>query len=242
MGLFKKKEMKIPTHLAIILDGNGRWALKQGLARTLGHKAGANTLKEITNHAFKLGVKVLSVFCFSTENWKRDKHEVDYLFTLPIEYFSKYAQKLLENDTRVIISGDISKLPKETIIACDKIVLQTKNCKSHILNICLNYGSHDEIVRAVKLISSKVKNDLLTIDQIDEKVLENHLYTKDLPPVDLLIRTSNEKRISNYLLWQISYAEIYFTKTLWPAFSKKDLEKAFIDFSLRDRRYGGIKK
>ena len=242
MGLFKIQEMKIPTHLAIILDGNGRWAQKQGLARTLGHKAGANTLKEMTNYAFSLGVKVLSVYCFSTENWKRDKAEVDYLFTLPIEYFAKYTERLIQNDTRVVISGDISKLPKETMLACDSVVLKTKNCQSHILNICLNYGSHDEIIKAVKQISNEVKNNQLSIEDINAKMFENYLYTKDLPPVDLLIRTSNEKRISNFLLWQISYAEIYFTKTLWPAFSKKDLQKAFLDFAKRDRRFGGVKK
>ena len=234
--------MKIPTHLAIILDGNGRWAQKKGLIRSLGHKAGANALKETTNNAFKMGVKVLSVFCFSTENWKRDKEEVDYLFTLPIEYFNKYSESLVKNDIKVIFSGDISKLPKETFIACDAIRLKTSNCKSFILNICINYGSHDEILKACKEISLKVKNNELDVNDINKEVLENHLYTKGLPPVDLLIRTSNEQRISNFLLWQISYAELYFTKTHWPAFTKHTLEKAFIEYTKRDRRFGGIKK
>lgn len=236
-----EETMKIPDHLAIILDGNGRWALKQGLARTLGHKAGAKTMKDIVNYAFTLGVKVLSLYCFSTENWKRDKDEIDYLFTLPIEYFAKYIDKLIEDDIRIVISGDISRLPQETRLACDKAILQTKQCTSHVLNICLNYGSHDEILRAVKQIASEVKNNQLSINDIQEKNFENYLYTKGLPPVDLLIRTSNEKRISNFMLWQISYAEIYFTKTLWPAFSKKDLKKAFIEYAHRDRRFGGVK-
>ena len=234
--------MKIPTHLAIILDGNGRWAQKKGLIRSLGHKAGAKALKETTNNAFKMGVKVLSVFCFSTENWKRDKEEVDYLFTLPIEYFNKYSDSLIKNDIKVIFSGDISKLPKETFIACDAIRLKTSNCKSFVLNICINYGSHDEILMATKQIASKVKNNELDVNDITKDVFENHLYTKGLPPVDLLIRTSNEQRISNFLLWQISYAELYFTKTHWPAFTKHTLEKAFIEYGKRDRRFGGVKK
>lgn len=234
--------MKIPTHLAIILDGNGRWAQKKGLIRSLGHKAGAKALKETTNNAFKMGVKVLSVFCFSTENWKRDKEEVDYLFTLPIEYFNKYSDSLVKNDIKVIFSGDISKLPKETFIACDAIRLKTSNCKSFVLNICINYGSHDEILMATKQIACKVKNNELDVNDITKEVFENHLYTKGLPPVDLLIRTSNEQRISNFLLWQISYAELYFTKTHWPAFTKHTLEKAFIEYTKRDRRFGGVKK
>ena len=234
--------MKIPTHLAIILDGNGRWALKKGLIRSMGHKAGAKALKETTSNAFKMGVKVLSVFCFSTENWKRDKEEVDYLFTLPQLYFTKYADSLIKSDIKVIFSGDITKLPKETFIACDAIKNKTSHCKSHVLNICINYGSQDEILLACKQIASKVKNNELEIDNITKEIFENHLYTKDLPPVDLLIRTSNEHRISNFLLWQISYAELYFTKTHWPAFNKKTLEKAFIEYTSRDRRFGGVKK
>ena len=242
MAFELESSMKIPTHLAIILDGNGRWALKQGLVRTLGHKAGAKVMKDIISYSFSLGVKVLSLFCFSTENWKRDKEEVEYLFTLPIEYFSKYTDKLLEDDIKVVISGDLSMLPKETILACDKAILKTKNCKSHVLNICLNYGSKAEIIKAVKQIANEVKHNQLKVESIDENVFENYLYTKGLPPVDLLIRTSNEKRISNFLLWQIAYAEIYFTRTLWPAFSKKELRKAFIDYGKRDRRFGGVKK
>jgi undecaprenyl diphosphate synthase len=238
----KNLTMKIPTHLAIILDGNGRWAQKKGLIRSLGHKAGAKALKDTASDAFKMGVNVLSVYCFSTENWKRDKDEVDYLFTLPIEYFNKYTESLIKNDIKVIFSGDISKLPKETFVACDAVRLKTKDCKSHVLNICLNYGSHDEIIKATKEIALKVKNNELDINDINKETIENHLYTKDLPPVDLLIRTSNEQRISNFLLWQISYAELYFTKTHWPAFNKKTLEKAFIEYTYRDRRFGGINK
>ena len=242
MAKINEQELKIPTHLAIILDGNGRWAQKRGLVRMMGHKAGAKALKNIVNYAFSLGIKVLSVYCFSTENWKRDKEEVDYLFTLPVEYFSKYQERLIANGTRVMFSGDISKLPTKTMLSCDSIALNTKECKSNILNICLNYGANDELVRATKLIASKVLNNEMSIEDIDESTIEKHLYTKDLPPVDLLIRTSNEKRISNFLLWQISYAELYFTKTHWPAFTKKELDKAILDYSKRDRRFGGVKK
>ena len=242
MAKINEQELKIPTHLAIILDGNGRWAQKRGLVRMMGHKAGAKALKYIVNYAFSLGIKVLSVYCFSTENWKRDKEEVDYLFTLPVEYFSKYQDRLIANGTRVMFSGDISKLPTKTMLSCDSIALNTKKCKSNILNICLNYGAKDELVRATKLIASKVLNNEMSIEEIDESTIEKHLYTKDLPPVDLLIRTSNEKRISNFLLWQISYAELYFTKTHWPAFTKKELDKAILDYSKRDRRFGGVKK
>lgn len=234
------ENVKIPSHIAIILDGNGRWALKQGLVRTLGHKAGANTMKNIINYAFDLGVKVLSLFCFSTENWKRDQKEVDYLFTLPIEYFNKYTDTLVENGIKVVISGDLSKLPQETILACDKALLKTANCQKHVLNICLNYGGKAEIVRACKLIVSEVINNKLDLNSLDEMTFENYLYTKGLPPIDLLIRTSNEKRISNFMLYQLAYAEIYFTKTLWPAFSKKDLDKAILEYNNRNRRFGGV--
>jgi undecaprenyl diphosphate synthase len=233
---------KIPSNVAIILDGNGRWAQKKGLIRSLGHKAGAKALKETTNNAFKMGVKVLSVFCFSTENWKRDKEEVDYLFTLPIEYFNKYSESLVKNDIKVIFSGDISKLPKETFIACDAIRLKTSNCKSFVLNICINYGSHDEILMATKQIASKVKNNEMDVDDITKEVFENHLYTKGLPPVDLLIRTSNEQRISNFLLWQSAYSELYFTDTLWPDFTKEEYASILENFGGRERRFGGRKE
>ena len=186
-----------------------------------------------------MGVKVLSAYCFSTENWKRSQDEVNYLFKLPIEFFSKFIKKAINDDVRIIFSGDISALPKKTYEICKKALEMTKDCKSHILNICFNYGSHDEILKAVKEIAKDVKDNKLEIDQIDEKLFENHLYTKDLGPVDLLIRTSNEQRISNYLLWQISYAEIYFTPVLWPDFKEKDLVDAFKEFALRDRRFGG---
>lgn len=240
MAFFYETEMKIPDHLAIILDGNGRWALKQGFIRSVGHQMGAKVMKNIVNYAFECGVKYLSLFCFSTENWKRDKNEIDTLMELPVEYFKKYEKKLLEDEVKVIFSGDLTKLPLKTKLACESILLKTKGCQRHILNICLNYGSHDEIIRAVKNIAQKVQNHELEIANINEEVFNQHLYSKDLPPIDLLIRTSNEKRLSNFMLFQMAYAEIYFTPVLWPAFKKSDLRKAFIEYKKRNRRFGGV--
>lgn len=236
----KINNMKVPIHLAIILDGNGRWALKNGFIRSIGHKYGANALKEIVSYSFELGVKYLSLYCFSTENWKRDKNEIDYLFSLISQYLNKYCNDFINKKIKVIFSGDLSILPNETKLACDMVSLKSKNCDKFILNICLNYGSKNEIIRATTNIAKDVKNGLLNEMDIDENTFEKYLYSNGLPNVDFLIRTSNEKRLSNFMLWQISYAEIYFCKTLWPEFTKKDLEKAFVEYGKRNRRYGGV--
>lgn len=236
----KINNMKVPIHLAIILDGNGRWALKNGFIRSIGHKYGANALKEIVSYSFELGVKYLSLYCFSTENWKRDKNEIDYLFSLISQYLNKYCNDFINKKIKVIFSGDLSILPNETKLACDMVSLKSKNCDKFILNICLNYGSKNEIIRATTNIAKDVKNGLLNEMDIDENTFEKYLYSNGLPSVDFLIRTSNEKRLSNFMLWQISYAEIYFCKTLWPEFTKKDLEKAFVEYGKRNRRYGGV--
>lgn len=233
--------LKIPTHLAIILDGNGRWALKKGKKRIFGHKEGVEALRKTLKASFDMGVKYLSVYCFSTENWKRDKEEVDYLFTLPKIYFDKYINYFLEKDVKIIFSGCLDPLPLKTKNACLQAMQKTSHCKKAVFNVCFNYGSHDEILKACKEIAEDVKNDKIKIDDIDEQVFESHLYTHELPPVDLLIRTSNEMRISNFLLWQISYAEIYFTPTYWPDFNEDELIKAFEEYTKRDRRFGGIK-
>ena len=230
----------VPTHLAIILDGNGRWAKQKGLIRSLGHKQGAKVVKEVISYVFKENVKVLSLFCFSTENWKRDQKEIDYLMSLPIKYFSEYEENLLSNGIKVIFSGDLSKLPLNTRLACEKIALKTKLCKEHFLNICLNYGGKDEIVNACIEIAKKVKNNIISIDEINKEIFENHLYSKGLPSIDLLIRTSNEKRLSNFMLYQLAYAELYFTKVLWPDFSKRCIKKAFKEYNQRIRRFGGV--
>ena len=231
---------KVPTHLAIILDGNGRWALKKGLIRSLGHKQGAKVVKEVISYVFEQKVKVLSLFCFSTENWKRDKTEINYLMSIPIKYFNEYEKNLIDGGIKVIFSGDLTKIPLDSKLACERIALKTKHCEKHILNICLNYGGKDEIIRASKEIAKKVKNDIISIDDIDNEVFENHLYSKDLPMIDLLIRTSNEQRLSNFMLYQLAYAELYFTKVLWPDFNKKCIDKAFKEYNLRKRRFGGV--
>ena len=237
--LFYKPVVKIPKHLAIILDGNGRWALNNNMSRSLGHKKGAEVVKDIIDYAFNKGVVVLSLYCFSTENWKRNAEEVAFLMKLPIQYFTDYEDSLIKNDIKVIISGEMSSLPLATKLSFEKIILKTKHCQKRTLNICFNYGFVDEIIKATKQISKKVLNNELCIESIDKKTIDDHLYSKGLPDIDLLIRTSNEKRLSNFMLLQAAYAELYFTKTLWPAFTKKDLDKAFIEYSKRNRKFGG---
>jgi len=234
--------IKIPNHLAIILDGNGRWATSKGLPRTSGHKEGTLNIKTIAHHAFSLGINTLSMYCFSTENWKRDKEEVDYLMNLPIIYFPKYKEDLLKDDCKLMISGDLEGVPSLTRKVIEDAIEYTKNCKSHVLNLCFNYGSHKEIVEASKKIASEYKDGKLDIESLDERAFESYLYTKDLKPVDLVIRTAGEQRLSNFLLWQISYAEFYFPSVTWPEFSKEELDKALIEFTKRDRKYGGINK
>ena len=240
MALSFEYEIKVPNHLAIILDGNGRWALSKGLSRSLGHTYGAKTLKEIISYAFSLNVKVLSLYCFSTENFKRDKQEITHIFDLFTKYLKDYQDEFIKNDIKVIFSGDLSKLPQALKLACESISLKSKNCSSHIINFCINYGFKDELVKAVKAIAYKVKNDNLNIESINQMLIEEHFYSKGLPDIDLLIRTSNELRLSNFMLYQASYAELYFVKKFWPAFNKKDLHKAFVEFAKRKRRFGGV--
>ena len=243
MSLEKRVMSKyIPSHIAIILDGNGRWAQKNNLLRTIGHKKGAENLKDITLICNEIGIKVLSVYAFSTENWNRPKSEVDYLMKLPHEFEEKYKGQFKENNIKVMFSGRRDRFSDENIEYINKIEEKTKDRDGLILNVCFDYGSHTEIIEAVKQISEKYKNDEIKLDDIDVKMIDNHLYTKDLPPLDLLIRTSGELRISNYLLWQLAYSELYFTKKLWPEFKRKELLKALDNFQKRNRRFGGIKE
>jgi len=210
------EKLIIPEHIAIILDGNGRWAKKRHMPRTYGHQRGVENIRNITLAASDLGVKALSVYAFSTENWSRPKAEVDFLMKLPGEF--------------------------ENIEILERITNNTKERQGLVLNICFDYGSQSEITEAVRLIAQDVLDKQLEVADITKKNIENYLYTKDLPKLDLLIRPSGELRLSNFLLWQAAYAELYFTKTFWPAFSKKDLEQAIIEFNKRERRYGGLKK
>ena len=240
----KKRVMskKIPSHIAIILDGNGRWAKKHNLLRTIGHKKGAENLKTMAIVCNEVGIKALSVYAFSTENWNRPAAEVDYLMKLPREFEESYKGQFKDNDIKVIFSGRRDRFSKENIELINKIEEKTKDRKGLILNVCFDYGSHTEIIKAIKQISEEYKSDKIKLKDIDVKMIDNHLYTKDLPTLDLLIRTSGEIRISNFLLWQLAYSELYFTKKLWPEFGRKELFKALDDFQRRNRRYGGIKE
>lgn len=232
----------IPQHLAIIMDGNGRWAKKRGLPRTIGHKKGSENLKNMAIVCNELGVKALSVYAFSTENWKRPKDEIDYLMALPKEFEETFKGKFKEHDIRVIFSGRKDRFPKDVQELIKRVEEKTKDRIGLILNICFDYGSYTEILEAVKAISEKYKKGDINIDDINEELMTNHLYTKELPKLDLLIRTSGEERISNFLLWQLAYSELYFAKKHWPAFNKRELLKALDDFQKRNRRFGGLKK
>lgn len=230
----------LPQHIAIILDGNGRWAKKRGLPRTAGHQEGAMNVREITKLCGKLGVKALTVYAFSTENWKRPEEEVKFLMKLPLKFFDEFAPELIENDIRLKVIGNTEDLPTELQEKIRELSHQTKDNQTMTLTIALNYGSQDEIKQAVQKIAKEVKAGELKVEEITEDVIENHLMTHDLPPLDLMIRTSGEQRISNYLLWQLAYAELYFTSVAWPDFKENQLYEAIYDYQKRNRRFGGL--
>ena len=231
----------IPSHVAIIMDGNGRWAQNRGLKRTKGHQKGAEALKKISEYVYDNGIKVLSVYAFSTENWKRDKEEVDYLMDLFLKAFKENFEVVKKKGVKVVFSGVKTKLSDKVIAAMNKMEEETKDNTTGIFNICLNYGGQDEIVEATKKISKEVKDGKLNIDDINGDLYSKYLF-KELPPIDLLIRTSGEYRVSNFMLWQMAYAEFYFTDVLWPDFDERELENAINVFNKRDRRFGGVKK
>ena len=228
----------VPKHVGIIMDGNGRWATQRGLKRSAGHKAGAQNLRNLSKHVFEKGVKVLSLYAFSTENFKRDKEEVDYLMNLLVEYFNSERKHFVEGKTKVVFSGSRDNLSKEVLAAMDATEEATKDFDDKIINICFNYGGRLEIVDTTKKIVKKVLDGELKLEDIDEEVFDDNLYNK-LPPVDYVIRTSGEQRISNFLLWEASYAEYYFPKVLFPDFNEKEFDKALEEFENRNRRYGG---
>lgn len=230
----------IPSHVAIILDGNGRWAQQRGRERTYGHQIGAANVKKIVGAAGEMGIKRLTLYAFSTENWKRPKYEVNFLLRLFKNYLIGQLEELVKDNVQVHIVGDPSVLP-------NSLQKEIKECEEHtapndglILNVGINYGGRQEILHAVKGISREVQNGSLSIDSISEETITNHLYPTDKENVDLLIRTGGEKRISNFLLWQASYSELYFTDVLWPDFTKEDLEKAIDWYETRQRRFGGL--
>jgi len=232
---------RIPNHIAIILDGNGRWAQTRGKSRIYGHRHGAFNLRDLARYSNEIGIKYLTVYCFSTENWKRPKDEVDFLMSTPVRYFSKYFNDITKSNIRFKTIGRKDRLPKALLDSLNKLEEASKDKTGLTLTFAIDYGGRDEITTAVKKIANKVKNGELNPDDINEKLIEDNLFTKDYPPLDLLIRTSGELRISNYLLWQLAYSELYFTNTYFPDFNKYELEKALIDFQSRNRRYGGLK-
>lgn len=231
--------MNIPKHVAIIMDGNGRWATKKNLSRSIGHLEGSKTLKKIVEYAFSNGIEILSVFAFSTENFKRSKEEVNYLMNLFVKMFKDYFDELNEKGIKIIFSKKESGLPDKLENIIKDVTEKTKDNKNGIFNVCINYGGQDEIVDVVKKISKKVLDGNINIDDINKNIIEENLYQK-LPPIDLLIRTSGEYRISNYMLWQMAYSEMYFTNTYFPDFDEFELKKAIEEYSKRDRRFGNI--
>jgi undecaprenyl diphosphate synthase len=231
--------MNIPKHVAIIMDGNGRGATKRNLSRSIGHLEGSKTLKKIVEYAFSNGIEILSVFAFSTENFKRSKEEVNYLMNLFVKMFKDYFDELNEKGIKIVFSKKESGLPDKLENIIKDVTEKTKNNKNGIFNVCINYGGQDEIVDVVKKISKKVLDGNINIDDINKNIIEENLYQK-LSPIDLLIRTSGEYRISNYMLWQMAYSEMYFTNTYFPDFDEFELKKAIEEYSKRDRRFGNI--
>lgn len=227
-------EKVVPKHIAIILDGNGRWAKERGKIRTEGHKAGYEQIEPIALAARDLGVKVLSIYCFSTENWNRPKSEVQFLMNIPV-LLIKNLERYIKNNIKIVVSGRKDRIPKKTLDAFIELEEKTKDCNSMILNVCFDYGSLYDIKSAIE----KIKEEDV---EIDEKTIYNYLSTKDLGNVDLLIRPGKEMRLSNFLLLECAYAELYFSNVYWPDFSEEELNKAIDEYNRRNRRYGGIKE
>ncbi len=237
-----KKELlhtqKMPKHVAIIMDGNGRWAKQKGRLRVFGHENGTKSVREITETCVELNIENLTLYAFSTENWKRPKIEVQTLMRLLISSLKNEIKTLQDNDIRLQTIGNTDELPRKVQRELQDVISQTKGNKKMTLTLALSYGSRDEIINTIKQNSIKVKNNIISPELIDESVINEHLYTRNLPDVDLLIRTSGEQRISNFLLWQIAYAELFFTEVLWPDFTKEDLYEAILSYQKRERRFG----
>ena len=234
--------MKIPQHVAIILDGNGRWAKSKGMPRTYGHIEGAKTVEKICEEAWKMGIKYLTVYAFSTENWKRSKEEVDALMKLLRNYMKNCLKTAEKNDMVVRVIGDKTGLDDDIREQIDALEKASANNGGLNFQIAINYGSRDEIVRSVRKVMEDVKAGKIEADQMDEAMFDSYLDTAGVPSPDLLIRTSGEQRLSNFLMWQLAYTEFYFTDVPWPAFTKEDLEKAIEKYNSRDRRFGGVKE
>jgi len=245
--LFRKKKSeleidinRLPRHVAFIMDGNGRWAKKRGLPRTAGHNEGGKALLKVISKCNELGIEAVTVFAFSTENWSRPKEEVDYLMQLPNQYIKTYLPKIKEANIKMNFIGFLEALSEDMQENIRLAIEETKDNTGMIFTVAINYGAQDEILNAVKSIAIEYHDGKITLDEITKSYFETKLFTYGLPPIDLLIRTSGEVRISNFLLWQIAYTELYFTNKLWPDFNEKELKKALINYQKRERRFGGI--
>ena len=232
------KNGKLPKHLAIIMDGNGRWAKQKGRLRVFGHEHGVKAVRDVAVNCSKLGIKYLTLYAFSTENWKRPKIEVETLMKLLVSSLKKELPTLNENDIKLNAIGNIESLPTRALAELNEVIAKTSQNATMTLTLALSYGSREEIKNAIQSISTKVKNNIISPENIDETIINNHLYTRNLPDVDLLIRTSGEQRISNFLLWQIAYAELYFIDVFWPDFKEHHLVEAIINYQNRERRFG----
>jgi len=229
---------QLPNHIAIIMDGNGRWAKSKGLLRKIGHQNGAKTVKEVVETCAKINVKYLTLYAFSTENWNRPKLEVELLMKLLISSLKKEVKTLQKNNIKLSTIGNLNSLPTKVAKELKDVIEKTKDNNRLTLTLALSYGSQEELIKTIKEISLKVKNNLISPENIDKSVINNHLYDHYLPDVDLLIRTSGEQRISNFLLWEIAYAELFFSDILWPDFNKENLFEAILNYQNRERRFG----
>lgn len=244
MSLFKKEktERPVPTHIAIVMDGNGRWAKKRGLPRTAGHAVGAETFRKIANYSKSIGLKYLTVYAFSTENWKRSEEEVAAIMELLEKYLREAIRDMDKNQVKFYFFGDLTRLSPELQQEAQEAMERSKKYEGVQVNFCLNYGARDEIVRAARAFAQKCADGEANPEDLTEESFSDLLYSAGVPDPDLIIRPSGEVRTSNFLLWQSAYSEYYFCDTLWPDFSEKDLEKAIESFNHRNRRYGGVKK
>ena len=234
-------ELIIPNHIGIIMDGNGRWATQRGMVRSMGHKAGIDNLKKLLKHANKIGVKYMSLYAFSTENFKRDSKEVNFLMDAFVKKFTTDFHEIMETNCKVVFSGRGEPLPKKVLDAMASATEQSKNNTGPVLNICINYGGQWEIVDTTRKLCEMYKNGEITLDEITPESYNHYLY-QDLPPLDFVIRTSGELRTSNFMPYQSSYAEYYFPKVLFPDFNEEEFDKALVEFNSRNRRFGGVKK
>ncbi|MFY0542755.1 isoprenyl transferase [Brevibacillus sp. H7] len=231
---------QIPKHVAVIMDGNGRWAKMRSLPRVAGHRAGMKTVKEIVKAADAIGIQYMTMYAFSTENWKRPREEVDFLMKLPQEFLSTELDELVERNVRICMVGSKDELPDHTLEALEKAEERTRDNTGLQLNFALNYGSRKEIVKAVAEIAARIQAGELEPEQLDEQVINRYLYTRDIPDPDLLIRTSGEIRLSNFMLWQLAYTELWFTDVLWPDFTQEHFYQAIAEYQGRARRYGAV--